>query len=416
MTTTADVERMSPVVYVVAVGTFLMGTTEFVVAGLLPEIAADLGVSVAQAGLLITVFAVGMIIGAPVMAMLTLRLPQRSTLVLTLGVFAVGHVVVAMGSNFTLLLAARFLTAVATGAFWAVGNVVAARASGPTQSSRAIGLVGAGAMLANVVGVPLGAFVGQLLGWRGPFWALALLALACAVLIARTVPTEDTEHRSPSIRTEVAGLRSQRLWLVLAACATTTGGVLSAYSYVSPLLTERTGLASGSVPFVLAGFGLGALAGSVIGGRMGDRRPHTVTVIAPAASAALLAAICMSADMTWAAIAFVTLLGFFGLGANPVLISLAVRFADRATTLGSAMSVAAFNSGTALGSALAGRALGTSLGVTGPAAVGAVIAAATLVPVVSIALLQRRNTTQPTAPTFVPNRLIEKENISCAQP
>ncbi|WP_308122310.1 MFS transporter [Streptomyces sp. TRM70350] len=161
--------RLPVVIHVLALGTFLMGTTEFVVAGLLPEIAGDLWVSVAQAGLLITVFAVGMIVGAPLMAMLTLRLPARLTLVLALGVFAAGHVIVALGSGFVLLLAARFLTALATGAFWAVANVLATRVAGPAASSRALGVVGSGAMLANVVRVPLGAFAGQLMGRRGPF-------------------------------------------------------------------------------------------------------------------------------------------------------------------------------------------------------------------------------------------------------
>lgn len=247
--------------YVLALGTFLMGTTEFVVVGLLPEIADDLQVGVARTGLLITVFAVGMIVGAPLMAMLTLRLPTRLTLMLALGVFAIGHVVVAVGSGFTLLLAARFVTAIATGAFWAVANVAATRAVGPAASARALGLVGAGAMLANVVGVPLGAFAGQLMGWRGPFWALAALAAAAIVLIARAVPHDGPARQTVSVRSEMTTLRSSRLWLVLAACATTTGGVLAAYSYIAPLLTDRTGLAAGLVPMVLVGFGLGALAG-----------------------------------------------------------------------------------------------------------------------------------------------------------
>ncbi|MFF7649929.1 MFS transporter [Streptomyces sp. NPDC007983] len=194
--------RLPLVVYVLALATFLMGTTEFVVVGLLPEIAADVRVSAAQAGMMITVFAVGMVIGAPLMAMLTLRLPRRLTLILALAVFAVGHVIVALGSGFALLLAARFLTALATGAFWAVANVVAARAVGPAASSRALGVVGAGAMLANVVGVPLGAFAGQLMGWRGPFWALAALAVAAMALIARHVPHDSADHQAPSIRSE----------------------------------------------------------------------------------------------------------------------------------------------------------------------------------------------------------------------
>ncbi|WP_327659518.1 MULTISPECIES: MFS transporter [unclassified Streptomyces] len=374
--------RLPLVVYVLAMGTFLMGTTEFVVAGLLPEIAGDLQVSVARTGLLITVFAVGMIVGAPLMAMLTLRLPKRLTLMLALGVFAVGHVVVALGSSFPLLLAARFLTAIATGAFWAVANVAAAHAAGPAANARALGLVGAGAMLANVVGVPLGAFAGQAMGWRGPFWALAALAAAAVVLIARTVPHDGVDRHAGSIRSELSALRSGRLWLVLAACATTTGGVLAAYSYIAPLLTDRSGLASGYVPLVLVGFGLGALAGSLVGGRLGDRRPHVVTIVAPTGATLLLLAICLLAGSAPATVVLVALLGFFGLGANPVLIALAVRYADRAPALASGLTVAAFNLGTAVGSWAAGLSLAGPLGTTGPAVVGTAVAALTLIPAI----------------------------------
>ncbi|MFC5824072.1 MFS transporter [Nonomuraea insulae] len=387
--------RLPLVVYVLAVGTFLMLTTEFVVAGLLPEIAGDLRVSVPQAGLLITVFAVGMIIGAPLMAMLTLRLPTRLTLMLALGVFAAGHLIVAVGSSFALLLAARFVTALATGAFWAVANVAASRAAGPAASSRALGLVGAGGMLANVVGVPLGAFAGQLVGWRGPFWALAVLAVAAAALIARTVPHDGPDHGTVSVRSEVTALRSGRLWLVLAACATTTGGVLAAYSYIAPLLTGRAGIAAGLVPLVLVGFGIGALAGSLVGGRLGDARPHTVTIAAAAGATVLLLAICLLSGDAWATVVLVALLGFFGLGANPVLISLSVRFAGQAPTLASALTVSAFNLGTAAGSWIAGRALDSSLEAVGPAVVGTAIAALTLIPTIMIAVIQRRRAAAP---------------------
>ncbi|MFF1932903.1 MFS transporter [Streptomyces sp. NPDC058228] len=385
--------RLSAVVYVLALGTFLMGTTEFVVAGLLPEIASDVQVSVARAGLLITVFAVGMIVGAPLMAMLTLRLPKRWTLVLALGVFAVGHVILALGSSFALLLVARFVTALATGAFWAVANVVAARAAGPAASSRALGVVGAGAMLANVVGVPLGSFAGQLMGWRGPFWALAVLSAAATVLIARKVPRDTGDGgQAISVRSELSAVRSGRLWLALAACATTTGGVLATYTYISPLLTDRAHLASGIVPLVLAGFGVGALAGFLVGGRLGDRRPYMTTIVAPAVTTLLLLALCLLSGQAAPTIVLVVLLGLFGLGANPVLIALGVRFAGKAPTLGSALTVSAFNLGTAIGSWIAGFALESSLGTTGPAAVGTVIAALTLIPTITIALTQRRST------------------------
>ncbi|MGW2329899.1 MFS transporter [Streptomyces sp. NPDC001700] len=383
--------RLPPVVYALALGTFLMGTAEFVVAGLLPEIAGDLRVGMAQAGMLITVFAAGMIVGAPLMAMLTLRLPRRLTLMLALGIFAAGHVVVGLGSSFGLLLAARFLTALATGAFWAVANVVAADAAGPASSSRALGVVGSGAMLANVVGVPLGAFAGQLMGWRGPFWALAVLAVAAMALMARCVPHDGGGgQQTVSVRSELSALRSGRLWLALAACATTTGGVLSAYSYISPLLTERAGLDAGLVPLVLVGFGVGALAGFLVGGRIGDRRPHATTIVAAAVTTVLLLAICLLSGYAAPTAALVALLGLFGLGANPVLISLGVRYAGQAPTLGSALVVSAFNVGTAIGSRIAGYALDSSLQTTGPAVVGAAIAALTLVPTVAMAVIQRR--------------------------
>jgi predicted MFS family arabinose efflux permease len=387
--------RLPFVVYVLAAGTFLLLTTEFVVAGLLPEIARDLEVSVAGAGLLITVFAVGMIVGSPAMALLTRRMPARTTLVLALAVFAAGHVVVAVNSSFPVFLAARFVTAVATGAFWSVASVVATRAAGPASGARALGLVGAGGMLANVLGVPLGAFAGQLTGWRGPFWALAVLAVAAVALIARNVPQDDAGRHGASLRSELAALRSGRLWLVLAACATTTGGVLSVYSYVSPLLTDRAGIATALVPLVLVGFGVGSLVGTVHGGRLGDVRPHATTVVVPAATTVVLAAICLLSAHPVATVVLVALLGLVGLSANPVLSALAVRFAGVAPTLGVAMAVSAYNLGTAVGSWGAGHTLGSALGATGPAVLGTGIAALTLVPAVSVALVQRRRASTP---------------------
>jgi len=381
--------RLPFVVYVLAVGTFLMLTTEFVVAGLLPEIAGDLRVSVAQAGLLITVFAAGMIVGAPTMALLTRRIPRRLTLMIALAVFAVGHVVVALEDSFPLLLGARFVTAWATGAFWSVASVAATRAAGPGASARALGLVGAGGMLANVLGVPLGAFTGQLSDWRGPFWALAALALAAVPLIARHVPREEGDLQSVPLRSELGAMWSRRLWLVLAACATTTGGVLSAYSYISPLLTDRAGIASAWVPLVLVGFGVGSLIGTIVGGRLGDVRPHATTIAIAGSTTVVLLAICLLSAHPVPTVLLVVLLGLLGLSANPVLSALAVRFSGVAPTLGVAMSVSAYNLGTAAGSWIAGHALDSELGATGPALVGTGFAVLTLVPTIAIARRQR---------------------------
>lgn len=383
--------RLPLVVYVLALGTFLMLTTEFVVAGILPEVAGDLGVSLTQAGHLITVFALGMIIGAPLMTMLTMRLSKRMTLVLALVVFLVGHVVVAVGSSFPVLIGARFVTALATGAFWAVAAVVATRVAGPTAGARAMGVVTAGGALATVLGVPLGAFVAQVAGWRGTFWALAAAAAVATVFIARLVPRDDGSAQASSLRAELSGLRSGRLWLALAACATTTGGVLAAYSFIAPVLTDRAGIPAGLVPLVLTAFGVGSFVGTILGGRFGDKHPGPVTIVTPAVTTVLLLGITLFAGSAWTVTVLVVLLGLFGLSANGVLIHLAVRHAGQAATLGSALSVSAFNVGTAVGTAVAGVALTSPLGLDGPAAVGTVIVSLTLIPAVALAMLRARD-------------------------
>jgi predicted MFS family arabinose efflux permease len=182
-------------VYVLAAGTFLMGTTEFVVAGLLPEVASDFATTEAHAGLAITVFAIGMILGAPTMPLLTLRLPRRVTLVLALALSALAHVVLALTGSFTVFLIGHFAAAVATGTFfWSVAAVVATGLVGPERRSSALGIVLGGGMLATVVGVPLGSLAGQVVGWRGPFWTLAVLATLAIAALARLVPPEKSNR------------------------------------------------------------------------------------------------------------------------------------------------------------------------------------------------------------------------------
>ncbi|WP_234430877.1 MFS transporter, partial [Streptomyces sp. NRRL F-4489] len=348
-----------------------MGTTEFVIAGLLPEIAGDLHVSVSRAGLLITAFALGMIIGGPVMAMATLRLPRRRTLVLALTVFALGHLTAAVTTSFTVVLLARFATALATGAFWAVGFVIATAAAGPARSTRAVGVMMGGLTLANVIGVPIGSLAGQYTGWRGPFWALAVLAALATAFVGRYVPAD--EHRRPevSIRREVRALRQPRLWLALAAAVLIMGGVLATYTYITPLLTDRAGIPPAAVPLVLIAFGTGALAGTALGGRLGDRHPLPTTLTAAATTALALLALIPLSTSPAAAILLISLMALTGFTLNPILTSLAVRYAGDAPTLTSALTTSAYNTGIAAGSALAARALDSSLALTGPPLIGA---------------------------------------------
>ena len=377
-------------IYVLAAGVFLMGTTEFIVAGILPEIASDVGVGVADAGLMITVFAVGMIVGTPLMAIATLKLQRRLALSLSLVVFAIGHVVVALTSSFPLILAMRFVTALATGAFWAVAAVVAAKAVGPRLSSRALGIVLGGGMLANVVGVPLGAFAGQAIGWRGPFWALAVLALIAVPAIVKQVPVDPSNAPVPSVKAEIAGLRDMRIWLVLGGAAVVCGSSLAAYSFISPLLTENTGMAASTVPLVLLAYGVGALFGSNLGGRIGSVRPYGVLFTAAAATFLVLVGLALFSHSPIATVVLVFLLGLFGMSTNPILIGKAVGYADDAPTLASALSTSSFNVGTAVGSWIAGFALESALGATGPVVVGATIAALYFLPLTALVVKDRR--------------------------
>lgn len=377
-------QKLPFVVPLLALGTFLMCTTEYIIAGLLREVSADYGVSLAQVGLLITVFAVGMIIGAPVMAIATLRFPRRVTLVVALLVFAAGHVVAALSGSFEVALIARVVTALATGAFWSVASVVAMTAAGPALSSRALGVMMSGVGLATVAGVPLGAFVGQQVGWRGAFWALAVLAVAAAAVIGRFAPA-DSQQLPPSISSELRAFRSGRICLLVLATAGVTGGVMAAFSYISPLLTDRTSLPSWAVPLVLVGFGAGSLIGTNLGGRLGDRNPVRTFICAAVIGTVVLALLVPLSHYAAPTIVLVVLLGIAGMSVPPIATSLAMKIGRDAPTLSAAIAVSAFNLGIALGSWTAGRSLDSSLGIVGPEIVGAVMVGLGVIPLAILA-------------------------------
>lgn len=392
--------RLPALVYVVAAGIFLMGTTEFMLAGLLPDVAADLGVDVTRAGLLITAFAVGMIIGPPIMALATLRLPARATLLGALAVFAVGHVIAALSDSFAVVTVSRVITALATGTFWAIGAVVATAVAGPGASARALAVMSGGLGLAVVAGVPLGTFAGLFTGWRGPFWMLAGLALVIGVAIQRMAPaTVGSQAATTSVRTEVAALRPWRVWMLLGAIVLAQAGFLGMYSFISPLLTARAGIPAALVPVVLVGFGLGALVGTVVGGSFGDRHPLATIAVAVFCSAAGMLVLAATASQATIAVILVVLLGASGLGANPVLIAQTLRYAGGGSTLASSLATAAFNLGTAGGSALAAATLSTSLGLVGPAVLGAAITATALAPTAVLTAVRYRPRTAMPTPT-----------------
>src|SRR3954454_14076409 len=375
--------KLPPVVALLALGTFLMCTTEFVIAGLLAQMADDFGVRPSQIGLLITAFAIGMIVGAPAMAIATLRLPKRLTLVLALAIFAAGHVIAALSGSFALLVAARVLTAVVTGAFWSVASVVATRAAGAGASSRALCVMGSGVALSTVLGVPLGSLAGDHLGWRGTFWAVALLAATAAVVIGRFAP-RDEPGRPPSARAELRALGSGRLWLVLTATVLVMGGCMGTFSFLSPLLTERAGISLQWVPLVFVFFGVGSMIGTNVVGHFADRRPvATFIACAIAAALVLLLLVPLSSEPV-SAVIIVTLLGVVTMAIPPVATGLSVRLAASAPTLAAGFTVSAFNGGIAIGSLIGAQTLNTSLGETGPATVGIAMVVLGLVPLFAL--------------------------------
>src|SRR3954453_15852789 len=330
--------KLPPIVPVLALGAFLMCTTEFLIAGLLPQMAEDFGVRPSQVGLLITAFAVGMIVGAPLMALATLRLPKRVTLVLALATFAAGDVVAALSGSFELLLAARVLTGVVTGAFWSAATVVATRAVDSGARTHALGVIGSGVALATVLGVPLGSLAGEHLGWRGAFWGLAALAVLAAGVIGRLTPGEGA-RTAMSVRAELRALWSLRLWLVLGGTVLIMGGCMGTFSFISPRLTDRSGIPLGLVPLVFVCFGVGSMIGTNGVGSFADHRPvATLIGCALAAGLVLLLLIPLSANPVTAVIV-ITLLGAVSMAIPTAATGLSVRLAHSAPTLAAAFTV-----------------------------------------------------------------------------
>ena len=272
MATTAPTgTRVPPAVFVLAASIFCLGTTEFMIAGLLPTIAGDLGVSIPSAGLLISGFAIGMAVGTPLMTAATLRLPRRATLLASLLVFVLGHVLAALATTYGVLMTARIITAVACGTFWAAAAVVSVALAPAGARAKALAVLLGGLTVSNVVGVPLGALVGQQLGWRAAFWAVAVLASVSAVGVAMVAPRARGVAAPAALRHELRTFASSRVWVALATIAVFQAAVFAVFSYVAPLLTDHAGWPVSRVPVVLALFGLGSLLGIVLGGKVADR-------------------------------------------------------------------------------------------------------------------------------------------------
>ncbi len=358
-----------------AIGAFGIGTTEFVVLGMLPQIAEGLDVSVSAVGLLISAYAVGVVVGAPTLTALGVRFTPRQTLIGLMVVFVVGNALSALAPTYTLLLVARVLTALAHGSFFGVGAVAARRLVARDKGAQAISLMITGLTLANVVGVPLGTLVGQQLSWRLVFGAVAVIGvLTIAGLVAwmPAVPGAPTDLAS-----ELGAFRRGQVWLVLGLTAIGFSALFAVYSYVSPILTDLGGIPEGWVTPVLALFGIGTTIGTLAGGRLGDRYGFSFVTVGLALQAVLLAGFALVARTPVAAVALLVLFGTVGFAIGPVVQN---RVIDAAKVPGgslvAAANQAAFNVANALGAALGAAVISAGLGYTAPIWVGAVLALA----------------------------------------
>ncbi|MFF0505890.1 MFS transporter [Streptomyces fimicarius] len=360
-----------------AVSAFGIGTTEFVMMGLLPNVADDLGTSVPTAGYLVSAYAIGVVLGAPLLAGLGSRVPRKKMLLLLMALFTVGNLASALAPDFGWLLAGRFLAGLPHGAFFGVGAVVATRLVAEGRQARAVATMFLGLTVANIVGVPAATLLGQHLGWRATFLVVAAIGLTAMAALARLVPAIPVEAHQ-DVRRELRALGNRQVLLGLLTAVFGFAGVFAVYSYLSAMTTKAMGFGESSVTVVLALFGIGMTLGALAAGPLTDRALRPTLYGSLGALAVILVAFPFTVHVQWAALVMVVLLGGVGFMTTTPLQMLVMNKAKDAPTLASASNHSAFNLANAGGAWLGGVAIAAGWGWTSPAFVGAVLAVAGL--------------------------------------
>jgi len=365
--------------YLLALAVFVMGTSEFMLAGLLPAIAADLDVDLATAGLLTSAFALSMVVGAPLMAALSRRWPARMTLLFCLLVFAISHVIAALAPDFVLLLMTRILGAMSNAGFLAVALNTATKLVPAHLKGRALAILLAGTSAATIAGVPAGTLLGEHLGWRSVFWVIGLLCLPAIFGVLSAVPRQPTQDaqapEAPQLLTELAALRSVQLAGTMILAALVNGGTFAVFTFIAPVVTTSARMAEQWVPLILMLFGLGSLLGITIAGRFSDRRPVAVLAVAGPLLLAGWIALALLAENPAALVVLVFAQGFLSFAVGSTLIARVLYAASDAPTMGGSYATVALNLGAALGPVLGGIALPTSFGLRAPAGVATLLVA-----------------------------------------
>ncbi|WFR99640.1 MFS transporter [Rhizobium tumorigenes] len=349
--------------FVLALSAFAIGTTEFVVLGLLPDVAGDLAVTIPQAGWLVTGYALAVAIGAPIMAVATAHLRRRSALILLMAVFILGNVMCALAPDYWIMMIARVVTALCHGAFFGIGSVAAANLVASDRKASAVALMFTGLTLANVLGVPLGTALGQAYGWRSPFWAVAILGVASIIGLMLVLPKTETAPKS-NILGEISALRGAGLWLSLLMTVFFSAAMFALFTYIAPILRDVTGVSPQGVTWTLFLIGLGLTVGNLVGGRLADWRLGTslaliFTAIAlTSAIFSITSRALVPAEITlflWALVTF---------AAVPALQIGVLRYGKDAPNLVSTINIGAFNIGNALGAWAGGVVIANGFALT----------------------------------------------------
>jgi MFS transporter, DHA1 family, inner membrane transport protein len=350
--------------YALTAGAFGIGVTEFVIMGLLPQVAADMQVSIATAGLLISGYALGVVVGAPVLTIMTGRLPRKTVLIGLMGIFIIGNAICALAADYTLLMAARVVTALAHGTFFGVGSVVATKMVSADKRASAIAVMFTGLTVANILGVPFGTWLGQTFGWRSTFWAVSLVGVVALVIIAAVLPRDREAPEASDWKADLKAISRGPVLLGLLTTVFGYAGVFAVFTYIAPILTEVAHLPESWVSPILLVFGGGLIAGNILGGKAADRNLR-MTVIG---TLALLALTLVLLPATFASpIAVIVFVGLIGVAAFATVAPLQMWVLGKAEGAGeqlaSSFNIGAFNLGNALGAWAGGMAIDHHLGL-----------------------------------------------------
>lgn len=381
--------------YALTAGAFGIGVTEFVIMGLLLDVSADLGVSIAAAGLLISGYAIGVVIGAPLLTAMTGRWPRKQVLIGLMVIFTLGNIACALAPSYGLLMAARVLTAFAHGTFFGVGSVVATSLVAPDKRASAIAIMFTGLTVANILGVPFGTWLGQNFGWRSTFWAVAVVGLVALAVIALLVPKDKTAPEASDWRADLRAMGRRPVMLGLLTTVLGYAGVFAVFTYIAPMLTTITGFAEGAVSPILLVFGGGLVLGNLLGGKLADRSLVATVIGSMAALALVLGFMGFALHNSFAAILFVGLLGAAGFATvAPLQMWVMQKTEGASQSLASSFNIAAFNLGNALGAWVGGAVIDQGPGLGAVPLVAALFPiAAVVVAVISLRLDKAPQTT-----------------------